>query len=227
MPQLQNVTRMLCGLVAAASPAIIRRLFGRRAHFGYRPAAVVDRGRLWEDRRCPLVERRHPVRRRVVLAQVQVVTPERSEPKLEARSSCGSRRTCADGSARLAGEDDQVVRRLVGEAAVLDEVHADEVGARSARPARHRLRLAAGNQAAGPSAAAITSMSAPTVISATPLMQSLPPDGVSNWNPATERFRDLRASCYGAVSVSFGPQRRVSRPGTSPMMPLCIEEGSA
>ena len=27
-PQLQNVTRMPCGLVAFASPAIIRRLFG-------------------------------------------------------------------------------------------------------------------------------------------------------------------------------------------------------
>ena len=75
MPQLQNVTRMLCGLVAAApiAPAIIRRLFGRRAHFGYRPAAVVDRGRPPLSGKIgvvPLVERRHPVRRRVVLAQV-------------------------------------------------------------------------------------------------------------------------------------------------------------
>ena len=28
IPQLQNVTRMPCGLVAVASPAMIRRLFG-------------------------------------------------------------------------------------------------------------------------------------------------------------------------------------------------------
>ncbi len=28
IPQLQNVTRIPCGLVAVASPAIMRRLFG-------------------------------------------------------------------------------------------------------------------------------------------------------------------------------------------------------
>ena len=28
-PQLQNVTRMPCGVVAVASPAIMRRLFGK------------------------------------------------------------------------------------------------------------------------------------------------------------------------------------------------------
>ena len=161
------------GCVARDHAQVVRE----RAHLGERPAPVVDGRALREDRRRALVERRHPVRGRVVGAHARrCARAQRAEVGERARRAVPDERVLMRRT-RLAGEDDRVVRRLVREAAVLDEVDADEIERAMSPPAR---RLSSACLLRSPPARArrrATRTSAPTVINAIALTPFPPFEG--------------------------------------------------
>ena len=173
MPQLQNVTHALWarrGCVARDHPQVVRE----RAHFGERRPAVVDRGRLGEDRRCSPRRASAPSTPPCRPGACRWSRLNGASRSWRTRSSCGSRRTCADGSmpglpGKTIGSSGAWWEKRVFSMKFTPTRSAREIPARSSPvfglpPA----------MAAGPSAVAIASMSAPTVISATPLIASLP-----------------------------------------------------
>ena len=109
---------------------------------------------------------------------MHVVPPDRSEPKFENALvvRLPDERVLVR-RAGLAGEDDRIVRRLVREAAVLDEVDADEIGARERRPLVARLGLVSCESPPVRARRRATRTSAPTVTNAIALTPFPPFEG--------------------------------------------------
>ncbi len=170
-PQLQNVTPYPAG----ASPSRRPRSSAGCSGTGSPRRACRAGSRRWPRREHlgrSLVERRHPVSGGVVRTQAGRRRPSGASRSSRTRSSCGCRRTCA--GARAPGWPGNTIGssgawwRI---AAVLDEVHADEVGARDR--ARPRLRLAA-RERDRPSTAAAAIAARPSPMNASPFTLSLP-----------------------------------------------------
>ena len=112
--------RSCAGCSGTGSPRRAFRAGSRWSRPAGRPRSCPGRASAPSTRPC-----RRPHARRPARAQ-------RAEVRERARRPVADERVLVR-RARLAREDDRVVRRLVREAAVLDEVDADEVGARDRR----------------------------------------------------------------------------------------------
>ena len=153
------------GGVAGDHAQVVRE----RAHLGERPAPVVDGRALRKHGRRSLVQRRHPVGGRVVWSACTSSRRSEAIPKWEKAFVVRfPTNVCWCDAPGLPGKTIGSSGALVAEAAVLDEVHADEVERAISRSAR---RPASACLRAPPVRAPrrLTSMRAPTVISATPL----------------------------------------------------------